>query len=114
MKLIYVSGAYTAKTKKLIQKNIKLSEQVSKELYLLGWACITPHKNSAGFENFTEFTYYDWIACDFEMLKRCDAIFMLDNWESSVGARAEYIFAMWAKIPIFFEKNGYPVPENLT
>lgn len=35
----------------------------------------------------------DMILKDLEILKTCDAIFMLDNWKDSMGATVEYYFA---------------------
>ena len=54
---------------------------------------IIPDKN--GWE------YDDYIAVSKAMLSRCDAIFLLDNWTDSNGARSEVLFAIEKGIAIF-------------
>ena len=38
--------------------------------------------------------YPEILFADLGFIKECDAVFMLDSWEQSMGARAEYAFAV--------------------
>jgi len=116
MKLIYVAGKYTGKTYSEIDDNIRKAEALSIKLFREGWAVITPHKNMAHYEIYEDDTldYHTWLDADFEMLKRCDAIIFLKNWYESPGSREEHDFSEKEEIPIFYEKNGLPSPDDLT
>lgn len=46
----------------------------------------------------------DFIIYDLKIIKRCDVIYMLDNWEDSWGAKCEYAFANGRNMEILFEK----------
>jgi hypothetical protein len=115
MKLIYVAGKYSAPTPEGIKKNIAKAEKASVELLKNKWAVITPHKNTSGYEyyeDYIEYTHSDWLAMDFVMLDRCDAIFMLKGWQDSKGAVEEYDRARALDLEIFFEEDGYPIEKE--
>jgi len=46
-----------------------------------------------------------YIMHDIESLLNCRSIYMLDNWNMSLGANAEFHVAHWAEIPIFYEND---------
>lgn len=49
----------------------------------------------------------DFILYDLGILKTCDAIYMLDNWQESNGAKCEHAFASGMDMEIFYEDiNG--------
>ena len=48
-------------------------------------------------------TYSEYMDMSFCMLKMCDAIYLLDGWESSCGAKSERIFAMMNDKKILYE-----------
>ena len=48
-------------------------------------------------------TYSEYMDMSFCMLKMCDAIYLLDGWESSRGANLEIIFAMLNDKKILYE-----------
>jgi hypothetical protein len=111
MKLIYVAGPYSASTPEGIKANINLAEKASVELLKNGWAVLTPHKNTSGYEQYEDYIKYshsDWLTMDIVMLDRCDAIFMLKDWEKSKGALEEYERATALNLDIYFEEDGYP------
>lgn len=111
MNLIYVAGKYTSDNYTDIENNIKKAEYASIELIRRGWAVITPHKNMSHYEMYEStgiLSYEDWIAIDLEILKRCDAIFMLEDWEDSIGAREEHQFSENNNIKIYYQNYGYP------
>ena len=114
MKVIYIAGPYSADTYSGIEDNIRKSELVSIQLLRQGWAILCPHKNTAHYDMYdvvvNSFTYEFWLEMTTELLNRCDAIFMMKDWEKSKGARNELKHATQNKIPIFYEDQGFPNP----
>jgi hypothetical protein len=105
MKLLYVSGKYSGN----VCENIHNARIVSIKLWEAGFAVITPHLNSAHMELDCKSTYDDFIAGDIEILRRCDAIIMLPDWQSSAGAVIERKKAIEFMIPVYDYPN---LPEN--
>ncbi|PKH44528.1 hypothetical protein KKB3_01694 [Dehalococcoides mccartyi] len=85
MKVIYVAGKYRAETQSGIDANIKKARDVAIKLWKQGWAVICPHLNTAHFDG--EAPDEVWIKGDLEILSRCDAIFLMNNWQESTGAK---------------------------
>jgi len=107
MKVVYVAGKYRGKTHdgrsySEIHANIMTAREWAIRIIDLG-GCITltPHLNSMHMEldgkNDPEF----WYEADLELLKRCNAIFLIPNWRDSRGAIAEAEFAKANQIPVF-------------
>ena len=122
MRLIYVAGKYTGKDWDQVQSHIDKAENASVQLFAKGWNVVTPHKNNAHYEvyedRFKTLDYRFWIKATLDLLSRCDAIFVLDNWYSSQGTIGEIKFALEHNIPIYFEDDGIPdlngEPKNIT
>jgi len=115
MKVIYVAGKYSGKGYSEIEDNIKRAEKASIKLFRKGWAVITPHKNTAHYEIYEDetLTYEMWLAADMEMLKRSDAIFLLNGWQNSHGAVKEQQYALGNNMPVFYEDEGIPEPNMI-
>jgi hypothetical protein len=88
--LIYIAGPYSAPTEIGILDNIRKACEARDRLIENGWAVVCPHANTANMDNTNPGIYY---RMDLALLARCDAIYMLKNWENSTGARMEYDFA---------------------
>jgi len=106
-KLIYVSGPYTAPTEEEINENIQRAEDIAVMLMRNGFDVITPHKNTAGYQQY-EFTHERYLEQDINILSRCDAILMMNNWRKSKGACIEMEYARTENIPIIYSNilNG--------
>ncbi|MCF7634828.1 MAG: hypothetical protein LLF82_000294 [Dehalococcoides mccartyi] len=91
MRVIYVAGKYRAETKEGIEANIQKARHAAIKLWQLGWAVICPHLNTAHFDG--EAPDSVWLKGDLEILSRCDAIYMLEGWEQSTGAKSEHELA---------------------
>lgn len=72
MKTAYVAGPYRADTVRGIIENIRRAEEVALELWKLGFAVITPHKNSALFDGAADDSV--WLAGSLELMRRSDLI----------------------------------------
>lgn len=47
----------------------------------------------------------DYILYDLKIIKTCDALFMLDNWKESEGAKCEHAFASGRGMEILYEEQ---------
>lgn len=100
-KLLYVAGPYSGNT----EKNIARAEEVSISLIRNRFHVYTPHKNMAGYEQYEGdgIGYKTWIDMDLDILRRCDAMYVMKDSERSVGVQKELVFARNHRIPIFHE-----------
>lgn len=78
---IYISGAITNNSN--YRNQFKQAEDY---LRSLGHVVLNPVKNEG-------FTYREYIDMSLMELSKCDAIFMLDGWEISDGAKLEHHYA---------------------
>ena len=101
MKIIFVSGPYRAKTEWELVGNIRRAEAAAIKLWREGWAVICPHKNSALFGGACNDSI--WLEGDLEMLRRCDAIYMLRCWSTSEGAIKELALAENLGLEIYWQ-----------
>jgi len=109
--VIYVAGPYSADTISEIEANIKRAELDGIALMNNGWSVHIPHKNTAFMGSHKALFVRDWqtwLARDFAILRRCDAVFLMHDWRESRGACAEWGFATGAGIPIHYAGEGYP------
>ena len=101
MILVYVAGPYNGD----IEGNIENAEKKSIELIRAGFAVITPHKNTAGYERYEdgEITDQTWLIMDLVILARCDVLYILKNSGGSKGVQTEIEFAHAHNIPVIHE-----------
>ena len=66
----------------------------------LGFDVVNPSTIDSGI-----IPYNDLLWADLRILMSCDAIYMLDNWKNSKGAKAEYYFADAIGLEILFENE---------
>lgn len=106
MKVIYVAGKYRATTEWELVENIRRAEEASIKFWQKGWAVICPHMNTAHFGGLCDDDIF--LEGDLEILRRCDAIYMLSGWEKSIGATNELKEAQRIGLEILFEvlKDG--------
>ena len=101
IKVIYVAGAYRAENDFARHLNCRKAELAALKLWTNGWAVICPQKNTEHFDG----TLVDgrFLEGDIEILKRCDAIYMLNNFESSDGAKKELQVAKDIGLEIIYQ-----------
>lgn len=95
---IYISGKITGMCEVESEKKFSGAEEL---LNALGLKPINPLKNGLP----RSASWNDHMARDIQILSTCEAIFMLDNWRESKGARIEYEFAVGAGKDVLFEKQ---------
>ncbi len=108
MKVIFVSGAYRAENQLGVERNIRYAESAAIDLWKQGWAVYCPHKNTAHFDGILPDEV--WLEANLEILKRCDAIYMLKGWQKSTGAIAEYQLADTLGLGVYYESLA---PANI-
>ena len=107
MKVIYIAGAYRGETESEVQENIDCAKRAAIKLWKKGWAVICPHMNTAHMGGIMpEDTF---IEAGIEMVKRCDAIFMLEGWTNSAGASKEWKAAVNHGIRVIYQVEECPV-----
>lgn len=106
MKLVYLSGPYTAHGGRSTEQHIETARRYAVLVWNAGHAAIVPHLNTAGFEHLSTATYKQYMAAYLKLVGRCDAILMIDHWEESSGARAELERAQTLGLPVFYAFAG--------
>jgi len=103
MRIIYVAGKYRGQSEREVFENIICARRAALKLWEANWAVICPHTNSifmgsqlGGDEKFIE--------GDLEIVRRCDAIFMLRDWSDSKGATLEREEAIKAGLEVYYEE----------
>jgi len=107
LKVIYIAGPYTGTTHDHnsfaeIHANIMHARANAIDVMRLG-GCIalTPHLNAFHMELDFCGDQDFWYNADLELLRRCDAVFLVPGWEKSKGANLEKDFAEKNRIPVF-------------
>jgi len=103
MKVMYVAGKYRADSWNGVYENILHARQEARKLWLAGWAVICPHANTYFMDGAGGETDGIFLAGDLELIRRSDAIYMLEGWKDSVGAKEEYELALELNMPIYYE-----------
>lgn len=103
MKVIYVAGKYRGKSWNEVWENIMHSRTEARKLWLQGWAVICPHANSILMDGAKGETDGVFLEGDLEILKRCNAIYLLKGWEGSEGAKDELGLAQKEGLEILYE-----------
>jgi nucleoside 2-deoxyribosyltransferase len=105
MDRIYIAGPMENKPD--YKQNFNAAEQILSE----DFEVINPVEIAESFvaqlakANFDDIPYRVFFQQDINELLHCDAIFMLDGWEKSKGARAEHAVAVALGIEILYQQK---------
>jgi nucleoside 2-deoxyribosyltransferase len=97
--VIYVAGPYTAETDFKRLENIKKADEVTARLWHMGYYAVCPHKITAFYGGLCDEQIF--IEGGLEILRRCDAVVLVEGWERSGGTLGEIEVAMELHIPVF-------------
>jgi len=88
MKVIYVAGPFRAESAWGIECNVRRAEDAAAFLVTeFGLMPLIPHANTRYFHGMGDDTF--WLEGTLELMRRCDAVYMLDGWEASSGSCGE-------------------------
>ena len=117
MKKIYISGPISGLPLETVYNNFT---NVEAQLLEQGYEVVNPLNNGLS----TNATWEEHMRADLRLLLDCDAIYMLEGWEKSRGARIEYALAVDLKMDIQYQfkyshalnldLSIYAKPLNLT
>lgn len=99
---IYISGKITGTPLELTKLKFQLVED----------AClIWKHEpvNPFKLHDSLNKPWEDLMKTDIEALKQCDAIYMLEGWQGSKGARIEHELALKMNLVIKYEEKGHQI-----
>lgn len=99
MILVYVAGPYRAPTTWGIQKNIHNARMWGVVVAKAGAYPMIPHSNTSNLDGAVEGDEF-WLQGTMEMMRRCDGVFLTDDWIRSSGSRAEKAEAERLGIPV--------------
>ena len=101
MKIVFIAGPYRGVDAWEVAENIRRAERVGFVVAsVAGVMPLIPHANTAHFDG--TMTDEFWLAGTQELLRRCDAIVMVDGWQSSSGSIAELAQARADGMAVFF------------
>ncbi len=107
MKVVYVAGKYLGNSDWETYNNIHKARVAAHRLWDEGYAVICPHANTAFFggpnEQAKGSEWMKWITGDLEILRRCDKIYLLNNWKDSKGAGIELNEAIKSHLEVDYE-----------
>lgn len=97
-KKVYIGGKMTGMTK---EESQALFNRAEAALKLVGYKVVNPWKIRVP-------KYYSGqLLRSLKELAKCDAIFLLENWTDSNGAKCEYWFAKGMGLEIMFEDTNF-------
>jgi hypothetical protein len=99
--VVYIAGKYRAATPWQVLGNVRAAQEAALRVWKMGAVALCPHSNSALFDGEADDSV--WLEGDKELLRRCDAVLMVGDWQRSSGACAEHALAADLGLPIFYD-----------
>jgi nucleoside 2-deoxyribosyltransferase len=99
VKVIYIAGKYRGPNAWAIEQNIRAAEEVAAKVWAMGHVALCPHANARHNPGGAPDEVY--LAGTLELMRRCDAVVLVHNWEDSEGAKAEVAEAKRLGIPVW-------------
>jgi nucleoside 2-deoxyribosyltransferase len=104
MKVVYVAGPFRAPTHWGIVQNVRRAEAVALEVWRMGAAALTPHLNTANFQGAAPDEA--WIEGTLALLRKCDAVVLVEGWAKSTGTAGEIAEAKRLGLPVFSDLDS--------
>jgi len=102
-RVIYVAGPFRAADGWEVACNIHRAEEAARTITKLGAMPLTPHSIGAHMER-TETDEF-WLSGTLELMRRCDAVYVLPGFRKSQGTLGEIEEAKRIGLPIFYQAD---------
>ena len=109
--LIYVAGAYSADTPEGIQENVDRAVAAGKALLKKGHYVIVPHAMTHNWDLDTGLSWDCFMDNCITLLRKSDAILMLEDWQDSTGSRIEEHNARLRRMMMFYSLDEVPTVD---
>lgn len=100
MKLVYVAGPYRGANAWAVHNNCLRAEQAAYAIASLGAMPVVPHLNTKNMDG--TLTAEFWLEGTLELMRRCDAVYVLEGWSKSEGTKGEIDEAIRLDLPVFY------------
>lgn len=104
MKVCYVAGKFRGATDAEVEANIRAAEALGLEVAKLGASTVIPHANTHSFHKLIPEDFM--LAATLELMRRCDALILVEGWQESAGTRDEMCEAHFLGLPVFYTLAG--------
>jgi len=103
MKVVYIAGPFRAATAWQVERNIRAAEEQILYVAEMGASALCPHTNTRFLDGTMTGEY--WLAATLELMRRCDAVLLVGDWEKSAGTRGEVAEADALGMPVFASRS---------
>lgn len=104
MKLVYIAGPFRAANDNGVEANIGRAEALGLEVAKLGASPVIPHANTRSLHHHIDEDFM--LAATLELMRRCDALVLVEGWQGSQGTRDEMCEAHFLGLPVFYTLFG--------
>lgn len=104
MRCIYVAGKFRGATQFEVDQNIQRAEALGLEVAKLGASPVIPHANTRSLHTHMPESFM--LEATLELMRRCDALILVEGWQDSQGTRDEMCEASFLGIPVFHTLFG--------
>jgi hypothetical protein len=99
MTVVYVAGPYRGATPWEIEQHVRKAEELAYRVARLGAMPLCPHANTRFFHGTLSDEF--WLEGTIELMSRCDAVILTDDWHLSANTRGEVTRAHQLNLPVF-------------
>ena len=109
IKLLYIAGPYRGPTREAVERNIQAAMHAAALAVRKGWYPVVPHACTAHFDRDYPGLARDefYLEATLELMRRCDAVYMVQGWEFSSGSRVEVDEAHRNGLSVYYS-SGLP------
>lgn len=97
--VVYVAGKYRGATFAEVYDNVQAARAVAKVLWEKGIIALCPHTMTFAMDGVCP--QEGFLAGTLELMRRCDAVVLVEGWEESAGTLAEITEAGLRGIPVY-------------
>lgn len=97
--VVYIAGPYRASTPFLVEQNIRRAEAMMLLVVGMGLVPLCPHTMTRFIDGTGTDEY--WLNTTLELMRRCDAVLLCEDWQHSSGTLGELAEARALGMPIY-------------